>query len=162
MKLIQGRDRTKTYTLVPTRMPRYKTKTRMDSRETMDYPSAYTANEANKCPETPKKEKKKIYGSGGIRTHASGETGALIQRLRPLGHATKHTTSDLDFPQYAGFKLLQQLHRKAGQHPTVSSPGKIGAVMSGSTQQLSWVSYEIVTKNQVQNENINLNCYSAR
>ena len=32
--------------------------------------------------------KKKIYGSGGIRTHASEETGALNQRLRPLGHAT--------------------------------------------------------------------------
>ena len=30
------------------------------------------------------------YGSGGIRTHASEETGALNQRLRPLGHAT-HT-----------------------------------------------------------------------
>ena len=27
-------------------------------------------------------------GSGGIRTHASEETGALNQRLRPLGHAT--------------------------------------------------------------------------
>lgn len=27
-------------------------------------------------------------GSGGIRTHASHETGALNQRLRPLGHAT--------------------------------------------------------------------------
>ena len=31
---------------------------------------------------------KKYYGSGGIRTHASEETGALNQRLRPLGHAT--------------------------------------------------------------------------
>ena len=31
---------------------------------------------------------KKHYGSGGIRTHASEETGALNQRLRPLGHAT--------------------------------------------------------------------------
>ncbi|KAG8227753.1 hypothetical protein J437_LFUL007543 [Ladona fulva] len=30
----------------------------------------------------------KINGSGGIRTHASEETGALNQRLRPLGHAT--------------------------------------------------------------------------
>ena len=30
----------------------------------------------------------KVYGSGGIRTHASEETGALNQRLRPLGHAT--------------------------------------------------------------------------
>ncbi len=32
----------------------------------------------------------KIIGSGGIRTHASEETGALNQRLRPLGHATGH------------------------------------------------------------------------
>ena len=27
-------------------------------------------------------------GSGGIRTYVSEETGALNQRLRPLGHAT--------------------------------------------------------------------------
>ena len=32
--------------------------------------------------------KQKVCGSGGIRTHASEETGALNQRLRPLGHAT--------------------------------------------------------------------------
>ena len=32
--------------------------------------------------------KRKSFGSGGIRTHASEETGALNQRLRPLGHAT--------------------------------------------------------------------------
>ena len=38
------------------------------------------------------KEKKK-YGSGGIRTHASEETGALNQRLRPLGHTTITLTS---------------------------------------------------------------------
>ena len=31
---------------------------------------------------------KTVLGSGGIRTHASEETGALNQRLRPLGHAT--------------------------------------------------------------------------
>ena len=30
----------------------------------------------------------KSFGSGGIRTHAPEETGALNQRLRPLGHAT--------------------------------------------------------------------------
>jgi hypothetical protein len=29
-----------------------------------------------------------MFGSGGIRTHAPEETGALNQRLRPLGHAT--------------------------------------------------------------------------
>ena len=33
-------------------------------------------------------EKKKNHGSGGIRTHATFVTGALNQRLRPLGHAT--------------------------------------------------------------------------
>ena len=32
--------------------------------------------------------KQKCFGSGGIRTHAPEETGALNQRLRPLGHAT--------------------------------------------------------------------------
>ena len=31
---------------------------------------------------------KKVDGSGGIRTHALEETGALNQRLRQLGHAT--------------------------------------------------------------------------
>ena len=35
-----------------------------------------------------KRETQKIFGSGGIRTHAPEETGALNQRLRPLGHAT--------------------------------------------------------------------------
>ena len=34
-------------------------------------------------------EKRKL-GSGGIRTHASEETGTLNQRLRPLGHATRY------------------------------------------------------------------------
>ena len=34
------------------------------------------------------KGRKSFLGSGGIRTHASEETGALNQRLRPLGHAT--------------------------------------------------------------------------
>jgi hypothetical protein len=32
--------------------------------------------------------KQNDFGSGGIWTHASEETGALNQRLRPLGHAT--------------------------------------------------------------------------
>ena len=34
-------------------------------------------------------EKKKL-ASGGIQTHASEKTGAWNQRLRPLGHATRH------------------------------------------------------------------------
>ena len=34
------------------------------------------------------KFKKNLFGSGEIRTRASEETGALNQRLRPLGHAT--------------------------------------------------------------------------
>ena len=32
----------------------------------------------------------KSFGSGGIRTHAIEMTGALNQRLRPLGHATTY------------------------------------------------------------------------
>lgn len=38
---------------------------------------------------------KEIVGSGGIRTHASEETGALNQRLRPLGHAASNNLSCL-------------------------------------------------------------------
>ena len=37
------------------------------------------------------KDMQNVSGSGGIRTHASEETGALNQRLRPLGHATHWT-----------------------------------------------------------------------
>ena len=36
---------------------------------------------------------KYYFGSGEIRTRASEETGALNQRLRPLGHATLLTTA---------------------------------------------------------------------
>ena len=39
--------------------------------------------------EKQKQNKTKKIGSGGIRTHASEETGALNQRLRSLGHATR-------------------------------------------------------------------------
>ena len=35
----------------------------------------------------------KKHGSGGIRTHAIEMTGALNQRLRPLGHATGQRTA---------------------------------------------------------------------
>ena len=38
--------------------------------------------------ENENKKQKTWFGSGGIRTHAPEETGALNQRLRPLGHAT--------------------------------------------------------------------------
>ena len=33
------------------------------------------------------KFQQKAFDSGGIRTHAFEKTGALNQRLRPLGHA---------------------------------------------------------------------------
>ena len=49
-----------------------------------------TLHEANQTTETSIKR----FGSGGIRTHASEETGALNQRLRPLGHATFLTTCE--------------------------------------------------------------------
>ena len=38
--------------------------------------------------ESSRRQQKNKLGSGGTRTHASEETGALNQRLRPLGHAT--------------------------------------------------------------------------
>ena len=41
----------------------------------------------------------KNFGSGGIRTHAPEETGALNQRLRPLGHATSLKILKLVFPK---------------------------------------------------------------
>ena len=42
-------------------------------------------------------QRQNICGSGGIRTHASEETGALNQRLRPLGHATLMVPLPLNF-----------------------------------------------------------------
>ena len=42
-------------------------------------------------PDTVARPPVSVGGSGGIRTHASEETGALNQRLRPLGHATNTT-----------------------------------------------------------------------
>ena len=45
---------------------------------------------------------KTFIGSGGIRTHASEETGALNQRLRPLGHAT----CEMAFPRGMVVQLL--------------------------------------------------------
>ena len=38
--------------------------------------------------------REKKSGSGGIRTHAIEMTGALNQRLRPLGHATNWLVVD--------------------------------------------------------------------
>ena len=61
-----------------------------------DTPGAYTiasvvhlyseaTNRESKCIHN---QGKKISGRGGIRTHAIEMTGALNQRLRPLGHPT--------------------------------------------------------------------------
>ena len=49
---------------------------------------------------------KKISGSGGIRTHASEETGALNQRLRPLGHATLLLGEQRNYLQKAALDIL--------------------------------------------------------
>ena len=54
----------------------------------------------------------KACGSGGIRTHAPEETGALNQRLRPLGHAT---------PVLAHPALIQKLT----QGLVLSNPGNL-------------------------------------
>ena len=41
----------------------------------------------------------KVYDGNGIRTHASEETGALNQRLRPLGHPASWLSFTCLFPQ---------------------------------------------------------------
>ena len=48
----------------------------------------FTTSVGNAEYEKVKGKGKKNHGSGGIRTHATFVTGALNQRLRPLGHAT--------------------------------------------------------------------------
>ena len=49
---------------------------------------------------TEGKKVKSWFGSGGIRTHAPEETGALNQRLRPLGHATLGPGFSVHFINY--------------------------------------------------------------
>ena len=52
------------------------------------------------------------YGSGGIRTHAPEETGALNQRLGPLGHATvshRQTHPVNFFDKIMGKKQIQDI-----------------------------------------------------
>lgn len=70
------------------------------------------------------------YGSGGIRTHASEETGALNQRLRPLGHATllgmqraSQTLATLFWQRMLSVQVLQ----RTGQLPTL---GDISPIIS--------------------------------
>ena len=54
--------------------------------------------------------KKNVDGSGGIRTHAPEETGALNQRLGPLGHATVHTLTS--YLEYNWFSYYWQKAKK--------------------------------------------------
>ena len=49
-------------------------------------------------------------GSGGIRTHASEETGALNQRLRPLGHATSLKSFETCFSEIGDEFAFSILH----------------------------------------------------
>ena len=51
---------------------------------------------------------KKVDGSAGIRTHAPEETGALNQRLRPLGLATVYTLTC-----YLEYNWFSQYWKKA-------------------------------------------------
>ena len=57
----------------------------------------------------------KRCGSGGIRTHASEETGALNQRLRPLGHATMYLSDERKLfaePSFQMRPFLSCIHMK--------------------------------------------------
>ena len=58
---------------------------------------------------------KSVCGSGGIRTHAPEETGALNQRLRPLGHATHNSPRPNLDTEIFGFLIEDYLlHKKSG------------------------------------------------
>ena len=50
----------------------------------------------------------KMSGSGGIRTHAPEETGALNQRLRPLGHATYYGQQCMHGKLFSALPQLQE------------------------------------------------------
>ena len=50
-------------------------------------------------------DEKRNLRSGGIRTHASEETGAFNQRLRSLGHATRYVSPSNSYQ----FTLLQNV-----------------------------------------------------
>ena len=56
----------------------------------------------------------KTIGSGGIRTHAPEETGALNQRLRPLGHATGRSAAFLSQMRYLHVqRKMDRMHAHA-------------------------------------------------
>jgi hypothetical protein len=90
----------------------------------------------SKCKATNKNSN----GSGGIRTHASEETGALNQRLRPLGHATyirrdkKYVwhNSGLDF-SVCNFSFLDSFSG-AAMNASIAQWQSVGLV-----NQRSWV-----------------------
>ena len=63
------------------------------------------------------------FGSGGIRTHASEETGALNQRLRPLGHATDLRCGAV-FPLHSASNNVDMIRLALCYTPT-----KIGSVI---------------------------------
>ena len=53
----------------------------------------------------------KIIGSGGIRTRAYEQTGALNQRLRPLGHATFLQSKEfckIHFRRFSNLKFFER------------------------------------------------------
>ena len=75
-------------------------------------------------------------GSRGIQTHASGETGTWIQRLRLLGHATtllEQSFNILQMPcsgqkqvarQEGGGAVSQHQHLEVNSHGAFSGPSK--------------------------------------
>ena len=70
---------------------------------------------------TYSEKERKSFDRSGIRTHAPEETGALNQRLRPLGHSTSVMTNHnflryfllIDYKIYVDFKINYILMKKA-------------------------------------------------
>ena len=63
------------------------------------------ANEQNETSAVGDIVKKNLFDSGGIRTHAIEMTGALNQRLRPIGHANSVFYAQLHLMENERFLL---------------------------------------------------------
>ena len=73
-----------------------------------------------------------MSGSGGIRTHAPEETGALNQRLRPLGHATYYWQQCVHGKLFLALPHLQEQFSWTAYYSNVNTwQNKKVAVRSG-------------------------------